>query len=106
MGFFTELEKTENVTFTENGDIAYLQILKAGEYKENLKFFGLGGAMRNDKNRTRELFGRAFAENEALAIKNLFYLRDCRGGKGERDLFRVCLDHAAQADGSVHFRPG
>ena len=98
MGFFTELEKTENVTFTENGDIAYRQILKAGDYKENLKFFGLGGAMRNDKNRARELFGRAFAENEALAIKNLFYLRDCRGGKGERDLFRVCLDHAAQAE--------
>ena len=97
MGFFTELEKTENKTFTENGDIAYRQILKAGDYKENLKLFGLGGAMRYRQEAVPELFGRAFAENEALAVKNLFYLRDCRGGKGERELFRVCLDHLAQA---------
>ena len=98
MGFFTELEKADNTTFTENGDIAYRQILKAGDVKHNLKLFGLGGAMRFKTNSMRDLFGKAFAENAALAIKNMFYLRDCRGGKGERELFRVCLEHAAQAD--------
>lgn len=97
MGFYTALEKENNTTFTENGDIAYRQVLKAKEYKHNLKLFGLGGAMRFKTNSVRELFGKAFAENEALAVQNMFYLRDCRGGKGERELFRACLGHAADA---------
>lgn len=95
MGFFTELEKAENTTHTENGDLAYRHISKAGDVRNNLEFFGLGGAMRGKTVSTKDMFGRAFLENEELAVENLFYLRDCRGGKGERDLFRVCLDHIA-----------
>ena len=95
MGFFTELEKAENTTFTENGDLAYRHILKAGDVRNNLEFFGLGGAMRGKLASTKDMFGKAFLENEELAVENLFYLRDCRGGKGERDLFRACLDHIA-----------
>ena len=93
MGFYEELEKTENKTFTENGDIAYRQILKAGEYRHNLAFFGLGGGMRHNRATAVRLFGKAFKENEECAIANLFYLRDCRGGKGERDIFRLCLNY-------------
>ena len=95
MGFFTELEKTQNITFTENGDIAYRQVLAAGDVKNNLRFFGLGGAMRGKDTTVKEMFGKAFLENEELAIENLLYLRDLRGGKGERKLFRACLEHLA-----------
>ncbi len=95
MGFITELEKTENTTYTENGDLAYRHILKAGEVRNNLELFGLGGAMRGQTFSVKDMFGKAFLENEELAVENMFYLRDCRGGKGERDLFRACLDHIA-----------
>ena len=95
MGFFTELEKTQNITSTENGDIAYHQVLAAGDVKNNLRFFGLGGAMRGKDTTVKEMFGKAFLENEELAIANLLYLRDLRGGKGERKLFRACLEHLA-----------
>ena len=99
MGFISELEKTHNKAFTENGDVSYLHITKAGNCKHNLEFFGLGGAMRNRKLGAKDLFGMAFKENEKIAMKNLLYLRDCRGGKGERELFRICLQYLAETCG-------
>ena len=74
MGFFTELEKTQNITSTENGDIAYRQVLAAGDVKNNLRLFGLGGAMRGKYTTVKEMFGKAFVENEELAIENLLFV--------------------------------
>ena len=99
MGFISELEKTDNKTFTEKGDVSYLHITKAGNCRHNLEFFGLGGAMRRHEYEAKDLFGKAFKENKELALKNLFYLRDCRGGKGERLLFRKCLEYLAETCG-------
>lgn len=59
--------------------------------------FALGGAYRQ---RTDEdcilLFKKAFAENPTLAMRCLFYLRDIRGGQGERRYFRVVMHWLAQ----------
>eukprot|EP00833_Pecoramyces_ruminatium_P009538 jgi/Orpsp1_1/1183570/evm.model.c7180000085756.1 len=39
---------------------------------------------------------RAFNEDKILAVKWLFYARDCRNGAGERRFFRICLDYLSK----------
>lgn len=57
-----------------------------------LDFYAQAGAMRGNKSEALDLFKKAFAEDRLKAVKILFYLRDVRGGQGERDLFRACLE--------------
>lgn len=57
-----------------------------------LDFYAQAGAMRGNKDKALELFKKAFSEDRLKAVKILFYLRDVRGGQGERDLFRICLE--------------
>lgn len=66
-----------------------------------LDFYAQGGAMRNSKEEALELFKKAFAEDNEKAIRILFYLRDVRGGQGERDLFRICLEWLGEEEKSV-----
>jgi hypothetical protein len=59
----------------------------------------MGGAMRNRPNEDVILmFRKAFAENPVYALKCLFYLRDVRGGQGERRFFRLCINDLAKSD--------
>jgi hypothetical protein len=77
----TSIGETENgaVTFTRSGSPL-------------LDFFSQAGSMRNNITKALDLFKKAFAEDREKSIKILFYLRDVRGGQGERDLFRTCLE--------------
>lgn len=81
------IEQKQNVTTTENGAATLVSTLKS-----TVDFFGLGAALRT---RTDEdvisLFSKAFAEDPLVAVKTLFYIRDIRGGQGERKTFRTCL---------------
>lgn len=78
-----EMKKELNLCLTENGDTAYRSTMNA-----NLDLFGVSGALRNNQEELVRLFDLAFTENELLAIKNILYLRDARGGLGERNSFR------------------
>ena len=85
--FLNQMVKNDNIDYTENGGITR----KTTESKV-LDMFAVGGAYRN---RSDEdiilLFKNAFDENRELAMKCLFYLRDIRGGQGERRFFRVAF---------------
>jgi hypothetical protein len=86
MNYLNSLRQETNVAFTANGAFSNASTLDA-----NLDFFSRAAAMRGSVSDAVALFEKAFGENPALALKNLFYMRDIRGGQGERTLFRKCL---------------
>ena len=79
-----------NITRTENGDFAYKSTGSAC-----LDFFSLCGGMRKNPCGLDKVFARAYAENPLVAIKILFYMRNIRGGLGERNSFRMLLKEVA-----------
>ena len=79
-----QLKSLSSVTYTENGDIAYLT---TGD--RNLDFFASCGSLRHDQNEVAKKMTLAMFEKEELAILNMIRLRDIRGGLGERDSFRT-----------------
>lgn len=81
------LKKENNITFTENGAVAYKSTNNAC-----LDAFGSLGAMRFSSDEDIiDIFEKAFNEDKKLAMKLLFYMRDIRGGQGQRNIFRVIL---------------
>jgi hypothetical protein len=69
---------------TENGALTH-----STTHNAVLDFFALAGGMRDNAGDAVKLFRKAFAEDPQLAVRALFYIRDIRGGQGERDLFRT-----------------
>lgn len=86
MTFLNALQKASNVTHTENGAVTPKSTTSG-----LLDFFALAGAKRGDTAEAERLFLHAFGEDPQMAVRALFYLRDIRGGQGERAVFRACL---------------
>lgn len=85
------LSEETNVAYTENGAKAYKTTNSAV-----LDFFSHAGAMRaSSEQEITNLFVKAYSEDPLLALKALFYLRDVRGGQGERRLFRAIIKYMA-----------
>jgi hypothetical protein len=92
--FLAELQSQGTKTVrTENGAVTHSTTTNAV-----LDFFALAGAKRNDIPGARTLFRKALQEDRQLAIRALFYLRDIRGGQGERDLFRALFKDLIRTD--------
>lgn len=90
MTFLTQLGGEMNKTVTENGAIT----LRTTN-NPLVDFFALAGATRSTPELGLDLFKKAFAFDRQAAIRVLFYLRDIRGGQGERQLFKNCLEYLA-----------
>lgn len=94
--FVSQLKTTLNNDFnenrTENGAIGY-KATASSLLDINFATSSLRNMKESD---IIDMFEKAFYENKALAVKWLFYLRDIRGGLGERRSFRIILTHLAK----------
>lgn len=86
------LQEQANVTRTTNGSIAYKSTMT-----KVYDLFAQGAAMRGASDSDCILmFANAYQENPTIALKCLFYLRDIRGGQGERRFFRLAIKWLAR----------
>lgn len=58
-------------------------------------FFQIGAMRGQDKKRLINAFTKAFGENPLTAMKLLFWVRDIRGGAGERQIFKDIVTYLA-----------
>jgi hypothetical protein len=70
---------TKNETVTTNGQIAFKSTLKL---LNDMMAYGV-----RDSKSFLNAFQQAYKNNPTEALRLLAYTRDCRGGKGEKDLF-------------------
>lgn len=92
--FMNGLKQVNNFAVTENGALTHFTTMDG-----LMDLFAMGAAYRT---RTDEdvilLFKKAYVENPTYALKCLFYIRDVRGGQGERRFFRVATKWLATYD--------
>ena len=92
--FLNGMKSATNYTLTENGAVTHKSTMD-----NLLDLFAMGAAYRT---RSDEdvilLFKNAFAADPVYALKCLFYIRDARGGQGERRFFRVATKWLASAN--------
>lgn len=82
--------QTKN-TVTENG-----MVTNSSSLNDCVNLFFQIGAMRGqDKTRLINMFVKAYEENALTAMKILFWVRDVRGGAGERQIFKDIVKHLA-----------
>lgn len=100
------LKEQNNKTFTQNGAVTYKSTLT-----KLYDLFAQGAAMRgSNEDACVLMFKNAYEENPSMALKCLFYLRDIRGGQGERRFFRLCIKwlamrHATEMEHLIKYVP-
>lgn len=96
MSFIDSLQTNTNRSArTENNALTNLSTLDPV-----LDYFSRAGAMRGREAEACTLYKKAHAQDQNLALKTLFYLRDVRGGQGERSVFRSTIKEMTDDEAS------
>lgn len=95
MNLLNGMKKNSTITNTKGSEY-YMTT-----YNSNLDVFTMLSRFNSDEELIR-LFNNALNENEEMALANLLYILDIRGGKGERRIFKtifkdLCLNHSSAA---------
>lgn len=91
------LKKAQNFTLTENGALTHKSTMS-----NCLDMFAMGASMRKrSEEDVVRMFRKAFKEDPLTALRLAFYIRDVRGGQGERRFFRVVMRHLANTTPEV-----
>ena len=92
MSFIDKLEETlEDISYTENGARGFKT---TGKKLLDLNF-RVASLRKESEQNIGDMFFKAYQEDKKAALLWLFYVRDIRGGLGERRLFRVILSYLA-----------
>lgn len=82
-------QSRQHDAYTDNGALTHSTSLN-----NVLDMFFLAGASRNiSEQEIINLFTKAYIENPDLALKCLFWARDCRGGAGEKRFFQIIMKY-------------
>jgi hypothetical protein len=85
----TNMMENQNVTLTDNRMVTNPTSLN----KCVDLFFSIGSMRGKSKDKVVKLFSEAYNENPLVASKILFWVRDVRGGAGERKVFRDVISY-------------
>jgi hypothetical protein len=96
MGSLVDALRTRN-SYTENGMVTNSSTLNACVDL----FFSIGAMRGQSKERLLINFSKAFNENPLTAMRILFWVRDVRGGAGERQIFRDIISYLAENHSDV-----
>lgn len=91
MNFSSLLRRQARFTYTENGAPA---LKSTGNGLLNM-FANLAASRKRSESDVLRIFDAAWNDDPLGALRCMFYIRDVRGGQGERDLFRILLKYAA-----------
>jgi hypothetical protein len=97
----TEINTTPKMTEKTGNDAP----AHAHSFDHHLEFFSKGGSIRGKETYYHglredpvQLFQHAWYVDSSIAMKLLFWCRDCRGGAGSRETFRKCINWLAKVD--------
>lgn len=92
-------DKASMYGFTENGAFTH-----TGTGSKVLDLFSMGGGLRDsDEDRIINIVKNAYKENPLQTVETLLYLRDIRGGQGEKRVFHIGMN--AIRDNLKNIRP-
>lgn len=94
MNFLNMLQQEANTAYTENGALTNAS---SGSHCLDL-FFRAGGMRAASKHEIADIVLRAYAEDHTKTLKILFFIRDVRGGLGERRFFRIAMQTLSMTD--------
>jgi hypothetical protein len=89
MTFMNAVKATPEFTRTTNG----MKTLKSSTNALVDFFFQAAAARTWDTKQIENIFAKALSEDQELAFRLVFWLRDVRGGAGERRAFRTCMNY-------------